>query len=470
MNLQGQTQEFGPAISFDSKGVEFGPWIARFVAQVRRNWFIPMAAMTMNGHVVVTFYVHKDGRITDVTVAKPSPIDAFTLSARNAILASNPTVPLPPEYPDEKAFFTVTFFFNENPGGSRDAAVADAAGRPAHRPRRTGWARVRSRVRRRAIALTCPRLSRSSARRHGKSALGIALAERLDGEVVSCDSTAVYRGFDIGTDKVPVSEQRGIPHHMIDVADPLEEYSAARYAREAAAVIRDITARGRLPILVGGTGFYYRALTRGLFPGPSRDPAMRARLEAIAAEARTRAAAPLAGAGRSSVRRARHAARSEAARSCARGLSPHRAAADAAFRRDDVAAAGIRRRGLRAGDSTGRDGRSGGAPGRRAVRAGPARRDPRDCWRPACPRPRTRSPAWSTGRRSSILHGVRGERETRELIVRENRRYARRQLIWFRKEPNLRWIHAAGQREETLEEVARALAAMESVPDGPADP
>ena len=116
-NLQGgQNQEFGPAISFDSKGVEFGPWIARFVAQVRRNWFIPMAAMTMRGHVVVTFFVHKDGRISDVSVAKPSPVDAFTLSARNAILASNPTVPLPPEYPDSKAFFTVTFFFNENPG------------------------------------------------------------------------------------------------------------------------------------------------------------------------------------------------------------------------------------------------------------------------------------------------------------------------------------------------------------------
>jgi TonB family protein len=117
VNLQGgQNQQFGPFINFDSKGVEFGPWIARFVAQVRRNWFIPMAAMSMHGHVVVTFFVHKDGRITDVTVAKPSPIDAFTLSARNAILTSNPTVPLPPEYPDEKAFFTVTFFFNENPG------------------------------------------------------------------------------------------------------------------------------------------------------------------------------------------------------------------------------------------------------------------------------------------------------------------------------------------------------------------
>ncbi len=117
VNLEGgRSQDFGPHINFDSKGVEFGPWLARFVAQVRRNWFIPMAAMTMHGHVVVTFNVHKDGRITDVSVAKPSSVDAFTLSARNAILASNPTVALPPEYPDEKAFFTVTFFFNENPG------------------------------------------------------------------------------------------------------------------------------------------------------------------------------------------------------------------------------------------------------------------------------------------------------------------------------------------------------------------
>ena len=116
----------------------------------------------------------------------------------------------------------------------------------------------------------------------GKSALGIALARRFDGEIVSCDSTAVYRGFDIGTDKVPFEQRGGIPHHLIDVADPMEEYSAARYAREAAASIRDITARGRLPILVGGTGLYYRALTRGFFPGPGRDAALRARLERVA--------------------------------------------------------------------------------------------------------------------------------------------------------------------------------------------
>jgi TonB family protein len=104
-----------PSIQFDSKGVEFGPWLRRFVAQIRRNWFIPYAAMTMKGHVVITFFVHKDGRITDLKVVKPSLVDAFTNSAFNALAASNPTIALPPEYPDDKAFFTVTFFFNENP-------------------------------------------------------------------------------------------------------------------------------------------------------------------------------------------------------------------------------------------------------------------------------------------------------------------------------------------------------------------
>lgn len=117
VNLQGGAdQDFAPSIQFDTKGVEFGPWLRRFVAQIRRNWFIPYAAMSMHGNVVLTFYVHKDGRITDVTVRRPSTIDAFTHSAFGAISASNPTTPLPPEYPDDRAFFTVTFYFNENPG------------------------------------------------------------------------------------------------------------------------------------------------------------------------------------------------------------------------------------------------------------------------------------------------------------------------------------------------------------------
>ena len=116
----------------------------------------------------------------------------------------------------------------------------------------------------------------------GKTALGLALAERHDGEIINCDSTAVYRGFDIGTDKPPLAERRGIPHHLIDVAEPTEVYTAAQFARDAERAIRDIHRRGKLPILVGGTGFYYRALTRGLFPGPGADERLRARLERIA--------------------------------------------------------------------------------------------------------------------------------------------------------------------------------------------
>jgi TonB family protein len=115
-NVQGDG-DFGPSIQFDTKGVEFGPWLRRFVAQIRRNWFVPYAAMSLRGHVVLSFKVHKDGSITDLMVMQPSAIDAFTKSAFNAIKLSNPTVPLPTEFPDENAPFIVTFYFNETPPG-----------------------------------------------------------------------------------------------------------------------------------------------------------------------------------------------------------------------------------------------------------------------------------------------------------------------------------------------------------------
>ena len=113
-NPQGGGQ-FGPAIQFDTKGVEFGPWIRRFIAQVKRNWNVPYAAMMSQGHVVITFNVHKDGSITDLQVVGPSSVGAFNSAAYGALATSNPTAPLPPEYPSEKAFFTVTFFYNEEP-------------------------------------------------------------------------------------------------------------------------------------------------------------------------------------------------------------------------------------------------------------------------------------------------------------------------------------------------------------------
>ncbi len=114
-NLGGGPDQNYPTIQFDTKGVEFGPWIRRFIAQVKRNWFIPYAAMSMHGHVVLTFYVHRDGRITELSLAAPADIGAFNNAAYNALAWSNPTQPLPPEYPDDRAFFTVTFFYNEQP-------------------------------------------------------------------------------------------------------------------------------------------------------------------------------------------------------------------------------------------------------------------------------------------------------------------------------------------------------------------
>jgi TonB family protein len=113
-NDRGQVQNLGP-LQFDTKGVEFGPWIRRFVAQVRRNWFVPYAAMSLRGRVVLTFFVHKSGALTDVQVVQASPVESFNTAAMNALLASNPTEPLPPEYPADKAFFTVTFYYNDSP-------------------------------------------------------------------------------------------------------------------------------------------------------------------------------------------------------------------------------------------------------------------------------------------------------------------------------------------------------------------
>jgi TonB family protein len=115
-NDRGQVQNLGP-LQFDTKGVEFGPWIRRFVSQVRRNWFVPYAAMSLRGRVVLTFFVHKNGALTDVQVVQPSPVESFNTAAMNALMASNPTEPLPPEYPADKAFFTVTFYYNDSPGG-----------------------------------------------------------------------------------------------------------------------------------------------------------------------------------------------------------------------------------------------------------------------------------------------------------------------------------------------------------------
>ncbi|HEX6466078.1 MAG TPA: tRNA (adenosine(37)-N6)-dimethylallyltransferase MiaA, partial [Terriglobales bacterium] len=112
----------------------------------------------------------------------------------------------------------------------------------------------------------------------GKTALSLCLAERLRGEIVSCDSVAVYREFEIGTAKPSREERSRVPHHMIDIASPAQEITAGDYARRARESLQSIKRRGKLPIIVGGTGLYLRALLEGLFSGPPRSEELRARL------------------------------------------------------------------------------------------------------------------------------------------------------------------------------------------------
>jgi tRNA dimethylallyltransferase len=118
----------------------------------------------------------------------------------------------------------------------------------------------------------------------GKTALAMALAERFGGEIVSCDSVAVYRGFEIGTAKPSREERARVPHYLLDVADPDEPFTAGDYARLARPVLREIAARKKMPIVVGGTGLYLRALLEGLFAGPPRSEELRERLRASAEE------------------------------------------------------------------------------------------------------------------------------------------------------------------------------------------
>jgi tRNA dimethylallyltransferase len=115
----------------------------------------------------------------------------------------------------------------------------------------------------------------------GKSELAVAVAERLGGEIVSADAFAVYRGFDAGTAKPSAKLRERVPHHLVDARDPREPWSAGAFATEARRLCEEILARGKLPILAGGTGFYVRAFFGGLFEGPSRDDGLRRALEAV---------------------------------------------------------------------------------------------------------------------------------------------------------------------------------------------
>ncbi len=290
----------------------------------------------------------------------------------------------------------------------------------------------------------------------GKSALALSIAARVGGEVLGCDSTAVYRGFDIGTDKVPAGRQRGVPHHLIDIVEPVEVYSAARYRRDAARVVREVTGRGRLPIVAGGTGLYYRALTRGLFEGPGRDPGLRARLERVA---RGRGAGALhrllARHDPASARRIHPADEKrlvralEVLRLTGRTLTDHFAATRSPIAGHAVLTVGLRlpmeQLEARIADRVDRQ-LAGGLLDE--VRGLLARGVPEDA-----------GPFGGLVYRQVLEH-LRGERDlrgTRDLVVRENRRYARRQLTWFKGEPGVHWMGTPGEHPAACDAVAERL-------------
>jgi tRNA dimethylallyltransferase len=290
----------------------------------------------------------------------------------------------------------------------------------------------------------------------GKSALGLALAERFAGEIINCDSTAVYRGFDIGTDKLSIEQRRGIPHHLIDIAEPTEVYTAAQFARDAERVIRDVHARGRLPILVGGTGFYYRALTRGLFPGPGADDALRARLDRIAARRgperlhRLLRRVDADSATRIMPRDRKRLIRAlEVYFATGRPLTAHFGETRSLIADCDVVSVALRIPPALTAERVARRVDEQFARGIvEEVESLLARGVPADA-----------RPFGGLVYRQVIdmRRGVRDERATRDLIVQENRRYARRQLIWFRKEPNLIWFDGPGEQPSTIERVMDAL-------------
>ena len=285
----------------------------------------------------------------------------------------------------------------------------------------------------------------------GKSDLAIRLALEFAGEVVNCDSLQIYRHFDVGTAKLDAAEMRGIPHHLIDIADPDQVFTAGEYARRARQVLGGITARGRLPIVAGGTGFYLRALVDGLFQGPARDDSLRERL---------------------ATRERRHPG------SLHRILWRLDPAAAARIHPHDVPkvtrAAEVCLLTRRPISELFREGRDG-LRGYRVLKIGldPGRDTLYQRLDARCERmfaaglvdevrrvlalgyPPEAKPFESHGYKQALqlLRGELNEKEALFYARRNTRRYAKRQMTWFRREPGMEWFRGFGDEEPIAEAV-----------------
>ncbi|MBI3268684.1 MAG: tRNA (adenosine(37)-N6)-dimethylallyltransferase MiaA [Planctomycetes bacterium] len=295
----------------------------------------------------------------------------------------------------------------------------------------------------------------------GKGAAARALAARVPLEVLSVDSMKVYRGMDVGTAKPTPEERRSVPHHLIDVAEPWERWNVARFVSEAGRARAAVAARGRLPLLVGGTGLYVRALMVGIFEGPPVDAAVRGALEArVAAGELSALHAELAACDPATAARlhpndAKRIVRAlEVWRATGRALSSFQVQ-PAAPRAGSVLLVGLRwtpdSLDRRIHERVERMFTQGLVEEVRGLLA-----DPRGLGREA---------AQALGYREVVehLHGVRPLPETVALVAQRTRRFARRQMTWFRSFPDVHWLDLSSG--DTAASVAARIEAVLAAPN-----
>ena len=283
----------------------------------------------------------------------------------------------------------------------------------------------------------------------GKTALSVELGERFGGEIVSCDSVAVYRGMDLGTAK-PTAEQRArVRHHLIDVTEPDQPFTAGEYSRRARAALREISGRGRLPVVTGGTGLYLRALTEGLFAGPERQEGLRTRLERSLARSRERQAEGwlhrvLERLDLASAKRIHANDTAKLIRAIEVCLSARKPMSQV-LERDPLTGFRLLRIGL--------------TPPRKALYERLNRRAA--AMFAAGLVEETRSLVARYGRVKAldslgyrqalaVLAGTLSEEEAIAAAQQGHRNYAKRQLTWFRREPEVHWIEGFGDEAETV--------------------
>ena len=286
----------------------------------------------------------------------------------------------------------------------------------------------------------------------GKTALSLQLAQRFTGEVVSCDSVAVYRGMEIGTARPSPEQRRIAPHHLLDIVNPTETMTAGDWARAARRIVGEIVARGRLPIVTGGTGLYLRAFTEGLAPLPPRCPALRARL---AADAAIRPAGYL-------YRMLRRLDRPASARIHA-GDQPKliRAIEVALLGPAPISAAG--RDPLRGFRLL----RIGLVPTRALLYERLNRRAAGMFAAGLLEETRALQERWGAGAQAlgalgyreaaAVLSGAMSEADAIAAAQQGHRNYAKRQMTWFRREPGVEWLAGFGDAPEIAAEAERLV-------------